>query len=70
MCLARISQKELARFFPAYSGGGDFRITANTIFVLETVPGVEGKLVVDSCMWSLKRLSSERPTIEFRPEPQ
>lgn len=65
VCRASFPYRELARFFPAYTGGKDFRVSADTIFVSDAVPGVEGKLVTESCMWSLKRVSTEPPTIEF-----
>jgi hypothetical protein len=63
-CEATFPHKEMIRIFPAGTGRQPFGFAADTVFVSEAVPGEEGKLVVESCKWSLKRTSTERPSFD------
>jgi len=67
-CRGRFDYKELVRIFPATASGGSFSFAADTIFVSEALPGAEGKLLVESCKWALKRTSAEVPDFETCPK--
>ncbi|WP_108882330.1 hypothetical protein [Anderseniella sp. Alg231-50] len=67
-CKGRFDYKELVRIFPATSAGQSFSFAADTIFTTEALPGAEGRLVVESCKWALKRVSAEVPEFEACPE--
>jgi len=62
-CKGSFPHTELARFFPASTRSEGFAFTADTIFVSKDVPGAAGKLVVESCRWSLVRISTEAPEV-------
>jgi|GEM_PF-2237201 len=64
-CKSRYPYKELIRIFPATTREEDFAFSANTVFVTDSLPGSEGKLVVESCQWSARRVSVEEPEIQF-----
>ena len=64
VCDATFPHKEMARIFPASTDRDPFGFAADTIFVSQAVPGEEGSLVVESCKWSLKRTSTEKPSFE------
>ncbi|MEM9473478.1 MAG: hypothetical protein AAGA00_16105 [Pseudomonadota bacterium] len=61
VCSGRFLYKELVRIFPATASGTSFSFAGDTIFITEALPGAEGKLVVESCKWALKRVSVETP---------
>ena len=67
VCSGRFAYKEMVRIFPATVSGENFSFAADTIFVTEALPGAEGKLVVESCKWSLKWVSVEAPEFETCP---
>lgn len=64
VCDATFPHKEMVRIFPASTDREPFGFATDTVFVSEAVPGKEGKLVAESCKWSLKRISTERPSFE------
>lgn len=64
VCRSSFPYKELLRIFPATTDRDNFGFAADTIFISESLPGAEGDLVVESCKWSLKRISTDRPDIE------
>lgn len=66
-CDATFPHEEMARIFPASTDREPFGFAAATIFVSQAVPGEEGKLVAESCKWSLTRTSTERPSFEPYP---
>jgi hypothetical protein len=66
-CDATFPHKEMVRIFPASIDREPFGVAADTVFVSEAVPGEEGKLVAESCKWSLKRTSTERPSFDRCP---
>ena len=68
VCSGRFAYKEMVRIFPATNSGKTFSFAADTIFVTEALPGAEGKLVVESCKWALKRVSTETPDFEACPK--
>jgi uncharacterized cupredoxin-like copper-binding protein len=64
-CDATFAHKELIRIFPTATTRMPFAFAADTVFVSEAVPGEAGKLVVESCKWSLKRVATNSP--DFAP---
>ena len=62
-CSATFSHKEMVRIFPVSPARQPFSFAAETVFVSETVPGMSG-LIVESCKWSLTRVSTEKPQFE------
>jgi hypothetical protein len=62
-CRGSFPHTELARFFPATARTEGFAFSADTIFVSRNVPGEAGRLVVESCRWSLTRISTETPEV-------
>lgn len=64
VCDATFPHKELVRIFPASTDRKPFGFAADTVFVSEAVPGKEGKLVAESCKWSLTRTATARPSFE------
>ena len=62
-CRVSFPYKELVRIFPASVTGETFAFSADTIFVSEAVPGTDDKLIVESCRWSLTRISTETPSL-------
>ena len=69
VCRPSFPYKELVRIFPAGTTGDGFGFSADTVFVTDGLPGIEGKLVVESCKWSLDRIKSEVPDFETCPTP-
>ena len=67
-CKGRFDYKEMVRIFPATTSGSAFSFAADTIFVSSALPGAEGKLLVESCKWALKRVSSDAPEFETCPD--
>jgi len=67
VCDGTFAHKELVRIFPASTKQSPFGFAADTVFVSEVVPGEAGKLVVESCKWSLQRVSTQKP--DFQPYP-
>ena len=67
-CRGRFDYKELVRIFPATRVGQAFSFAADTIFITEALPGAEGRLVVESCKWALKRVSTDAPEFETCPK--
>lgn len=67
-CKGRFDYKELVRIFPASGVGQSFSFAADTIFITEALPGAEGRLVVESCKWALKRTSTDVPEFETCPK--
>ncbi len=63
ICWSSFAYKELLRIFPAATDEENFGFAADTIFVSDSLPGAEGALVVESCKWSLKRVSTQKPDI-------
>lgn len=57
-CASTFPHREMIRLAPASPARQPFGFTADTIFVSDAVPGVHG-LVVESCRWSLTRVSAE-----------
>jgi len=51
-CGGSFAHEELVRIFPAATARVPFSFAADTVFVSDAVPGVEGKLVAESCKWS------------------
>lgn len=64
VCDATFPHKELIRIFPAATTQDSFGFAADTVFVSEAVPGAGGRLIVESCKWSLTRTSTEKPAFE------
>jgi hypothetical protein len=62
-CHSTFPHREIVRIFPASPARTSFSFAADTIFVSDAVPGVHG-LVVESCKWSLTRVSDQPPTFE------
>ncbi len=63
-CGGSFDYQELVRIFPAATSPDSFSFAADTVFVSTDVPGSEGDLVVQSCKWSMTRVSTEAPTIQ------
>ncbi|MCP4385150.1 MAG: hypothetical protein GY798_27695 [Hyphomicrobiales bacterium] len=63
-CAGTFTHKELVRIFPATTTGETFGFAADTVFVSQEVPGIEGKLVVESCKWAMRRVSTEVPAFD------
>ena len=67
VCWSDFAYSEIMRLFPASTGREPFGFSASTVFVTEALPGAEGDLVVESCMWSMTRVSTEAPDIKSCP---
>ncbi|MCP4383439.1 MAG: hypothetical protein GY798_18815 [Hyphomicrobiales bacterium] len=63
-CEGTFAYQELVRIFPATTTGETFGFAADTVFVSREVPELEGKLVVQSCKWAMRRVSTEAPAFE------
>lgn len=63
-CRTSFPYKELVRIFPMAPTQYPFGVVADTIFVSDMMPGAEGNLIVESCRWSLDRVSDQSPEIE------
>ena len=64
-CRPSFPYKELVRLFPTAPTQDRFGFAADTIFVSDSLPGEEGALVVESCMWSFNRISDQVPDFEL-----
>jgi len=69
VCRPSFPYKELVRIFPTGTTSDEFGFSADTVFVTERLPGSKGTLVVESCRWSLDRITTEAPEIETCPSP-
>ena len=61
-CGGTFRAQELVRLFPAATNAKDFEFAADGIWVSSDVPNIPG-LTVQSCKWSVRRVSTEPPTI-------
>jgi hypothetical protein len=66
-CDASFPAKELVRIFPSATSGKPFSLTADSIWVSDHVPNLPG-LTVQSCRWSLNRVSTDTPTVRACPK--
>jgi len=60
-CGGTFPSKELARIFPA-STDTSFSFAVTSVWASDQVPNLPG-LTVQTCTWSLKRVSTETPTV-------
>ncbi|MEO1092026.1 MAG: hypothetical protein AAFX81_15465 [Pseudomonadota bacterium] len=65
-CDASFPALELVRMFPSSTTSDPFSFTADSIWVSDEVPNLPG-LTVQSCRWSMRRVSSEAPTVRTCP---
>lgn len=63
-CGGTFPSKELARFFPASTSSTPFSLSVTSVWASDQVPNLPG-LTVQTCMWSLTRVSTDTP--EIRP---
>ena len=68
-CAPDFDYQELIRIKPAIPDEDGFSFSADTVFVSKDLPGSEGQLMVESCRWVMKRVSSESPDMS-RCDPQ
>ncbi len=61
-CGGSFPSKELARFFPAGTATDPFSVSITSVWASDVVPNVPG-LTVQSCVWSLTRVSTEAPKV-------
>lgn len=61
-CGGSFPSQELARFFPAATASDPFSVTITSVWVSDQVPNIPG-LTVQTCKWSLTRVSTETPDI-------
>lgn len=61
-CGASFPAKELVRIFPAATEVDDFQFAADGVWTSSQTPNIPG-LIVQSCKWSLRRVSTETPTV-------
>jgi len=61
-CGGTFPSKELARFFPASTSATPFSLSVTSVWASDQVPNLPG-LTVQTCMWSLTRVSTEMPKI-------
>ncbi len=64
-CRPSFPFKEQLRIFPATPSRVGFGFAADSIFISDGMPGGDGELIVESCKWSLDRISLQAPVIEF-----
>ncbi len=57
-CGGTFPSQELARIFPAATGGETFSMAIDSVWVSDQVPNIPG-LTVQSCKWSLTRVSTD-----------
>ncbi|WP_421725804.1 hypothetical protein [Bauldia sp.] len=67
VCESSFPYNELVRLFPASTGTVPFRFAADTVFISKAVPGEVGRLVAESCKWSMTRVSDDPPDFEGCP---
>ncbi|WP_170552648.1 hypothetical protein [Ruegeria atlantica] len=60
-CGGTFPSKELARFFPA-AANTPFSFSVTSVWASDQVPNLPG-LTVQTCTWSLQRVSTETPTV-------
>lgn len=61
-CGGTFPSKELARLFPASTANTPFSLSVTSVWASDEVPNIPG-LTVQTCIWSLQRVSTERPNI-------
>lgn len=61
-CGGTFPARELVRLFPAATNASDFQFAADGVWVSSDVPNIPG-LTVQSCKWSLRRISTGTPSI-------
>ena len=61
-CGGTFPSKELARFFPASTTSAPFSLSVTSVWASDQVPNIPG-LTVQTCIWSLTRVSTETPKI-------
>lgn len=61
-CGGTFPSKELARFFPASTASAPFSLSVTSVWASDQVPNIPG-LTVQTCIWSLKRVSTSTPEI-------
>ncbi|WP_170763670.1 hypothetical protein [Ruegeria lacuscaerulensis] len=61
-CDGTFPSKELARFFPASTTASPFSLSITSVWASDQVPNLPG-LTVQTCMWSLTRVSTDMPKI-------
>ena len=66
-CGGSFPSKELGRFFPAATDASAFSVTIDSVWASNQVPNMPG-LTVQTCRWSLTRLSTEIPKLRQCPE--
>lgn len=66
-CDASFPASELVRMAPSATTGKSFSFTADSIWVSDQVPNLPG-LTVQSCRWSLNRVSTETPEVRACPK--
>ena len=66
-CDASFPALELVRLFPSSTASDPFSFAADSIWVSDQVPNLPG-LTVQSCRWSMRRVSSEAPKVRACPD--
>ena len=61
-CGGTFPSKELARIFPSATNTSGFSVTVDSVWASDKVPNLPG-LTVQSCRWSLTRVSTETPEV-------
>ncbi|MCG7521399.1 hypothetical protein [Ruegeria sp. Ofav3-42] len=61
-CGGTFPSKELARFFPASTSSAPFSLSVTSVWASDQVPNIPG-LTVQTCIWSLTRVSTDTPKI-------
>ena len=61
-CGATFPALELVRIFPASTQGDVFNFAADGVWTSSQTPNIPG-LIVQSCKWSVRRVSTEMPTV-------
>lgn len=63
-CRPSFDYQEIVRILPTVEIDGQLVFSAETVFVTEDAPGLEGRLILESCRWAMERTSSEIPAME------
>lgn len=66
-CDASFPALELVRMFPSSTASDPFSFTADSVWISDQVPNLPG-LTVQSCRWSLRRVSSKPPRVRSCPD--
>ena len=61
-CGGTFPSLELARIFPAATNETAFQFAVDSVWASDEVPNIPG-LTVQSCKWSLRRVSTDTPTV-------